>query len=118
MSYINKLSLAREFRNRPTKAEEKLWKVIRQDQIFGYRFRRQYVIAGFILDFYCPKLKLGIEIDGRIHDRANIKTYDIERENIIKQYNIRIIRFTNEEVDNNITGIIDEIKSFIKNLQK
>jgi len=118
MSYINKFIIAREFRNKPTKGEDKLWKLINKDQIFNYRFRRQYVIAGFILDFYCPKLKLGLEVDGSIHNIKDNIDYDLKRENIIKQYNIKIIRFTNKEIENNILTALRKLKDYIKNTEQ
>lgn len=118
MSYINKLIIAREFRNKPTKHEEKIWKLIKQKQILGYGFRRQYVIAGYILDFYCIELKLAIEVDGKIHDLKANKEYDLKRENIIKQYNINLIRFTNEDIDNNILTVLRNLKEYINNLEQ
>ncbi|MCX6793194.1 MAG: endonuclease domain-containing protein [Candidatus Falkowbacteria bacterium] len=117
MSYINKLIIAKEFRNKPTAAEDKLWKVIKDKQILGYKFRRQYVIAGFILDFYCPKLKLGIEVDGSIHNIQTNKNYDMTREDIIRQYNINIIRITNAEVENNILTALKRLKEYIKSIK-
>jgi len=117
MSYINKLILARELRNNPTQAEDKLWKILKRDQILGYRFRRQYIIAGFILDFYCPKLKLAIEVDGGIHNTKENKEYDKERENIIKQYDISIIRITNEDIEGNILNVLKNLKEHINNIK-
>ena len=118
MSYINKLILARQFRNNPTQAENKLWRILKQDQLLHYRFRRQYVVAGFILDFYCPKLKLGIEVDGKIHNLKNNKNYDVIRENIIKQYNINIIRITNEEIERDLLTVLQKLKRYIKNIEQ
>ncbi|MCX6793007.1 MAG: endonuclease domain-containing protein [Candidatus Falkowbacteria bacterium] len=118
MSYINKLILAREFRNNPTQAENKLWRLINRDKIFGYRFRRQYVMAGYILDFYCPALKLGIEVDGKIHDLRDNINYDIKREHIIKLYNIDIIRLTNKEIEDDILSVLKKLTNYIKNIEK
>ncbi len=118
MSYINKLTIAREFRKNPTRAENILWNAIKRDQISGYRFRRQYVVAGFIIDFYCPKLRLGIEVDGEIHNLDSNKIKDLERENIINQYNINIIRFTNKEIENRILTVLNNLKTKIKNIEK
>jgi len=117
MSYINKLVIAREYRHKPTQSEDKLWKLIREKQILGYKFRRQYVVAGFILDFYCPALKLGIEVDGSIHDIKENIDYDIERENIIKQDNINIIRITNAEIENNILTVLKSLKEYIRDIK-
>mgnify|MGYP000875158092 CR=1 FL=1 len=118
MSYINKLTIAREFRNNPTRAENILWNAIKRDQILGYRFRRQYIVAGFIIDFYCPKLRLGIEVDGEIHNLDDNRIRDLERENIISQYNINIIRFTNKEIKDNILTVLNNLKAKIKNIEQ
>ena len=117
MSYINKLRIAREFKHKPTIAENKLWKLIKEKQILDYKFRRQYVIAGYILDFYCPALKQGIEVDGSIHDIKENKDYDITREDIIKQHNINIIRITNAEIENNILTVLKRLKKYIKDIK-
>jgi len=118
MSYINKLTIAREFRNNPTHAESTLWNAIKRDQILGYRFRRQYVVAGFILDFYCPRLRLAIEVDGEIHNLSANQIKDAGRENIIKQNNINIIRFTNKEIEENIITVLTNLKKYIKNIEQ
>jgi len=72
-------------------------------------------MAGFILDFYCPKLKLGIEIDGDIHSRVENQIYDKNRELILKQSGITILRIKNFEIENNLPIVLDQIQSFIKN---
>lgn len=61
------LELCRDFRKNPTKAEACLWEILRSKQLEGYKFRRQHPMKGYILDFYCPELKLAIEVDGQIH---------------------------------------------------
>jgi len=117
MYYIKKSSLAREFRKNPTSSENILWQAIRKRKIYGFKFLRQYVIAGFILDFYCSKLKLGIEVDGKIHNLKDNNDYDLKRENIIKQYNIKIIRFTNEDIENDILTVLKNLKDYINNMK-
>ena len=64
-SVISTRDICRDFRKNPTEAEALLWESLRNRQIFKLKFRRQYPIEGFILDFYCPEVKLGIEIDGK-----------------------------------------------------
>ena len=81
-----------------------------------YKFRRQYIVAGFILDFYCPKLRLGIEVDGEIHNTKDNQEYDRKREDIIRQYNIKIIRIKNEDIESNILNVLKKIKTEIKNI--
>lgn len=110
---FKKTLFARELRKRQTPSENILWQVLRNRQLAGFKFHRQYVIRGFILDFYCPVLKLGIEVDGYIHNLKYNKQYDLEREAILKQYNVTIIRFTNSMVEKNLSGTIEHIKLYI-----
>jgi very-short-patch-repair endonuclease len=89
----------RKLRQNMTKAEKFLWEELRNKKRGGFRFRKQFSIQGFIVDFYCMSLKLAIEVDGEYHDFT--KEYDKEREEIIKKYGITFIRFKNEEIINN-----------------
>jgi very-short-patch-repair endonuclease len=94
----DKLKLAKYFRSHMTYAERCFWNMARRNQIGGLQFRRQQVIHGFIADFYCNQIGLVVEIDGGIHEQQ--KDYDKLRDYIIKQYGIRVIRFTNGDVVN------------------
>ena len=109
--YRNSLTfMSQKNRTKPTKAEKIMWDEILSRDKTGYRFLRQKPIDRFIIDFYCPKLLLAIEIDGESHD--NKKGTDEMRDKFLKQIGITTIRFTNEEVINNIEivkKIIDEI---------
>ena len=79
-----------------TQAEKYLWQELRKKQLSGFRFRRQFSVAGFVLDFYCPQVKLAIEVDGGYHQ--DTQEYDQEREAIIRRLGIDFLRFTNAEV--------------------
>jgi len=94
----------REFRKNPTEAENTLWQAIRGRQIAGLKFRRQHLFWGFIFDFYCPEIKLVIEVDGNVHQNEDQRERDNLRTEIIKDHGIRIIRFRNSDV----TGHLDE----------
>ncbi len=98
-----------DLRNNSTRAEQLLWKHIRQNQL-GYKFRRQNGIGPYILDFYCPHLKLCIEVDGDSHETEEGKIYDHAREEFLKQAGIKTIRFTNIEVKKNIQGVLESIR--------
>ena len=107
------LELCRDFRKNPTKAEACLWKILRAKRLDGFKFRRQHPMKDYILDFYCPELKLAIEVDGQVHmDEEQIK-YDQERTNILMEYGISVIRFWNSEVQNDITSVVNRIRKFI-----
>ena len=107
--------LAEELRGRMTAAEEILWNRIRANEL-DFNFRRQHPILYYIADFYCHKVKLVIEIDGGYHEEIETKIYDKSREDNIKEFGITVIRFTNEEVINNIEGVLSKIKEILINL--
>ena len=94
-----KFEKAVEMRNNPTKAESLMWNIIRH-QVYqnfpNYIFYRQSVQYGYILDFYCPRLRLGIEVDGYVHDEQ--KEYDHNRDNALSRQGIEIQRYTNDDV--------------------
>jgi len=115
---IQKILQARELRKAQTSSENKLWGVLRNRKLLNLKFHRQYIIKGFILDFYCPALNLGIEVDGKIHNERENRVYDLERENIFKLNKINIIRFTNDQVDNNLEEVLEKIKIYIIILNK
>ena len=103
----------RTMRKNPTDAEAMLWHVLRHDQL-GVRFRRQYHVAGRILDFYCPALKLCIEVDGGIHRSLVAKKEDEGRDVFLLEYGVRTLRFTNEEVLENLPGVLVQIDTLVR----
>jgi very-short-patch-repair endonuclease len=107
---------AKELRKQETETEKIIWSKIDKNQILGLSFRRQHPINQFIADFYCHKIKLVIEIDGGIHNLPENKIYDIERSEILKNYGIKVIRFSNEQVKNNIEDVIQIIKKYVQSL--
>jgi len=115
MNYLpynkNLVSRAKELRKNMTKAERKLWYDYLRN--FKYRVHRQRPIDNFIVDFYCPQLKLVIEVDGETHYVENAQEYDAERTQILEGYGLKVIRFTNEEILNNLDGICAEIEKMI-----
>jgi len=107
-------ALAKELRKNQTAAEQRLWQRIKNKQLGGFRFLRQYIIDRYIADFYCSKAKLAIEIDGGIHNDDDIKAYDQIRENAIKTHGIRVIRFTNDEIFSNLDNVLEQLLAFLK----
>lgn len=103
-----KKSLRASLRKQPTKAETILWYRIRNNQL-GYKFRRQHGIGKYIVDFYCPELKLIIEIDGGVHfEEANILA-DKEREEYLKKLGFRIVRYNNLDIIKNIDNTLNDL---------
>ncbi|HLM66439.1 MAG TPA: endonuclease domain-containing protein [Longimicrobium sp.] len=106
---------AKELRLRMTEAERVLWSVLRRDQMGGLSFRRQHAIGPFILDFYCPAVRLGIELDGPIHDRQ--RELDHARTEGLGTLQIRILRFRNEQVISDLESVVREIQYAIGRAQ-
>lgn len=97
-----------ELRNKAPAAERLLWDKLKNSQL-GFKFRRQYSIDGYVVDFYCTKLRLSIELDGKTHETSQI--YDKYRTRWLNAFNIKVIRFTNKEVFENINEVIKSILS-------
>ena len=101
-------------RQRQTVPERKIWSIIRNRQIFDLKFYRQYSVGKYILDFYCPSRRIGIEIDGGQHNEAKNQTYDEQRTDYLQQQGIKIIRFWNNEVIENIEGVGQKLLELLK----
>jgi very-short-patch-repair endonuclease len=99
---------ARKLRKSQTDAELLLWLKLRNNQL-GYKFRRQFPIGIYILDFYCDEKRLAIELDGGQHNILKQKEYDRIRTENINQYGIKLIRFWDNEVLKNIDGVLEKI---------
>ena len=107
-----KLGRAREFRRDMTPTEAILWQELRGNKL-GVHFRRQQVIAGFIVDFYCHKAGLVIELDGSVHGGDEQKENDTERDKVLSEMGLRIVRFMNEDVIKNSPKILGRIRELI-----
>ena len=101
---------AKAMRENMTQAEKTVWELLKSKNMLGLRFKPQHPIDIFIADFYCHSLKLVIEIDGGIHKSVDQREYDIGREAELEHWGIKVIRFTNEEVENNISRVQNEIE--------
>lgn len=89
-----------------------MWQEVRGKKIGGVRFHRQYSVGPYILDFFCPAFRLAIELDGEQH--KDEKKYDVERDNFLKGQDITVIRFWNDEIINNIEGVLQKIRDNCK----
>ena len=119
MNYSNHL-VTKEYRQLLRKAatpsERMIWKRLQKRQIDGYKFRQQHGMGPYVLDFYCPELRLCIEVDGDIHDLPENKEKDRERTIFLNQNRIEVIRFRNEEINENIEDVINRIKEKIEEI--
>lgn len=115
MQVHNKKSLQdirRNLRQEMTEAEKMLWKFLRAGKLSGIKFKRQHSIGNYIVDFYCARKKLIIEVDGEIHNDATQKEKDILRDENLKEMNFVVLRFTNSEVLNEIESVLNTIESY------
>ena len=102
---------AQQLRKKMTEAEKKLWRILRNRRFEGLKFRRQHPINRFVVDFYCHEKLLVVEVDGGIHNDVDVKERDEGREEELKNLGLTIVRFTNEEVLNNIHAVLEELKT-------
>ena len=103
-------------RNNMPHAEVILWSKLKGKQT-GCKFRRQYSVGGFAIDFVCPEIKLAIEVDGDSHYTEGAKYRDMERQKIIEHYGFIFLRFTNKEIKENLNGVLIKIQQCINRLK-
>ena len=102
-------------RKTSTHTERILWKYLRNKQLDGYKFRQQHGFGPYVMDFYCPSLRLCVEVDGEVHDLPECKEKDEERTAFLHDNRIKILRFRNEEIEENIVNVLNKIRDYIKN---
>lgn len=102
----------RKLRQRATPQEKLLWEKLRNQKL-DFRFKRQYSIGGYILDFYCAKKKLIIELDGEVHNTKEAREYDKVRDKYFSELGYTILRFQNFEVGNDVEKVLNKIKIFL-----
>ena len=100
-------------RRSSTAAEQKLWQHLRGTQL-GARFRPQYSVDAYIIDFYAPRLKLAIEVDGDSHFTHEAMDYDQQRTAYLNGFGIEVLRFTNLEVVDKIEGVLAAIDAAVR----
>lgn len=107
-SLQEKRNFARTMRRNMTRAENALWYKISRNH-FGYRFQRQFLLRGYIVDFYCAQLRTIVEIDGSIHDIEDVAADDEQRERILESYGFLVLRFSNEDVLNHMSVVLTRL---------
>lgn len=106
-------SIRKQLRQNLTKAEIVLWSRLKGRQL-GHKFRRQYGIGPYIVDFFCKELRLVVEVDGEEHLEDDWRERDIGRQKYIESHFIQFIRFSNDEVLEDTDGVIERLLDFIK----
>lgn len=110
----NNINKSRKLRRNQTEAEKKLWTLLRNRQLAGAKFRRQFPISGYILDFYAPQYKLNIEADGGQHYEDKGKQRDEIRTRELHKLGIETVRFSDRDILSNIEGVYEAIKKTIE----
>jgi very-short-patch-repair endonuclease len=106
--------LAKNLRNASTLGEILLWKQLNGKQFYGFDFHRQKPLLNFIVDFYCYELNLVIEIDGNYHNHEITYIKDRERDALLAEYQLTVLRFTEQEVRHQITNVLLAIEQYIQ----
>jgi very-short-patch-repair endonuclease len=102
---------SQELRNNMTDAEQCLWSRLRGKQLKGYQFYRQKIVGEYIVDFYCPRTKLVIELDGGQHYTEEGKKKDGVRDRFLEDAGLRVLRFSDRDVFENLQGVLEKIWS-------
>jgi len=105
---------ARQLRNNSTKSEIYLWKHLKGKQMMGYDFHRQKPLDNFIVDFFCQELMLAIELDGFCHQLDEVIEKDEIKEKRLNKFEVKVLRFQDEEVYNDVENVLREIEAYIK----
>ena len=100
-----------------TDAERKLWQRINRDQLLGFRFNRQKPLLSYIVDFYCAKAKLIIELDGSQHYKPDDQEKDALRDAELNSLGFTVMRFSNDEVMREIEAVVEQIYLFLENVR-
>lgn len=101
-----------------TKAEAILWTQLKNKQVSGRRFLRQYSVGAYVVDFYCPPVRLAVEVDGATHITEEEIKYDKMRQEEIEGLGIKFLRFTNEEVYGDLENVLNVIKQEVNKIKK
>ena len=105
---------AGDLRKNMTPQERKLWNILKNRQFYGYRFRRQFPIGKYIVDFVCREKKIIIELDGGQHNDPTEIQYDIDRTKFMATEGYSVVRFWNNDIDKNLVGVYKELQKIFK----
>ncbi|NBC02805.1 MAG: DUF559 domain-containing protein [Bacteroidetes bacterium] len=105
-------------RNNMTKWEIRLWNDLKQKKMLGYKVRRQYGVKNYVIDFYCPELKLGIEVDGDIHFQYGRRNHDHKKDKLLKDLGIKIVRLKTIDFEEDYNSCIRYLEVIFRNQAK
>jgi len=110
-NWKSEVNRRRALRRNLSKAEAVMWMYLSKRQMLGYKFRRQYGVDRYVVDFYCPQLRLAVEIDGETHFCGQAPEKDRRRQQYIESLGIRFLRFRNEDVLGNLSEVLETLRS-------
>jgi len=114
LSYDKQLkALSQHLRKNMTDAENMVWLKLRRKQLKGYQFYRQKIIGKYIVDFYCPKANLVIELDGGRHYCEMGQAKDRARDDVLKKMGLKVLRFSDRDVFENMGGVMEEVWGYL-----
>lgn len=102
----------RDLRRKSTNAEKLLWERLRNNKL-GVKFRRQFSVMGYVVDFYCPQYRLIIELKGGVHKTTSSKKYDDYRRKYLESFWMTIVEFWNAEIEQDMEKVISSIKNHL-----
>ena len=108
---------SRELRSNQTLGETLLWTQLQRRQVRGYQFNRQKPLGNYIVDFYCKKLQLVIEVDGNSHHFEETSVRDVQRQRILEEKGLKFFRFTEHDVRKSMDDVLRQIEQFIDNFE-
>lgn len=102
-------------RNNMTKWEIRLWHDLKQRKMLGFKVRRQYGVKNFVIDFYCPELKLGIEVDGEIHFEYGRRNHDHRKDKLLEDLGIKVIRLSTIDLEEDYESTVMHLEDIFRN---
>lgn len=112
------LEFAKVMRSNATDAEHLIWQLLRAKRFMNLKFRRQHVIAPYIVDFYCHELDLVVELDGSQHGTDNGKEYDAERTTFLEALDLKVVRYWNHDVLKNTESVLGDLWNVCLHLKR
>ncbi len=116
-NFVTTIETRRRLRRDSTVPEQRIWRLLRDRQLSGYKFRRQHGLGPYVVDFYCPKFKLVVEIDGDSHSSLKAQAYDARRTAYFRLFGMDVIRFANAEVWSKPEAVVEQIYQYIETSQ-
>lgn len=113
-NFLSLKPLRQKLRRDQTRAEKIIWSKLRNKQFNNLKFYRQYSVGWYVLDFYCPAVKLALEIDGGQHNETEARFRDTQRNKYLEQQGIKVIRFWNSEVTDNCEGVLMKLNQILR----